>query len=507
MNDWTDGYVCELDYTQGFYRELTPSFLSFCLLLKGIRPPSFTTPFRYCELGSGQGISANLVAATNPEAEVWATDFNPSHAVNARHLATTAGIGNARFFDKSFAEFLELDTPEFDVITLHGIYSWVSAENRATIVEFIRRTLKPGGVAYISYNCLPGWLPTLPLRELMVEHAAGSSKAMNQRIDDAIAFAGEVAAFKSGYFAVNPGAASRLESMRGMSRNYLAHEYFNRDWRPQYFQEVARQLAAAKLTFAASANPGDHIDALNLSAEAQAFVAGVGDEAMRQTVRDYLLNQQFRKDIFIRGASRLSAEEQNELLLATRFAMIVPRSAVPLKAMYPAGELMLQHENYTPVLDALAKGPARLGELMAMDGVRPLGFGLVLQALIVLSAAGALAPCLPAAGEAERTRSAAGFNAAILERARFRSDLMFLASPVTGGGVQLGRIEQLILLASQRNVDPVALILPILTAQGEGLVKDGKVLASVEENQAQLRSLVDAFNAERLPQLRQLGIA
>ena len=40
----------------------------------------------------------------------------------------------------SFAEFLSRDDlPDFDFITLHGIYSWVSPENRRTIVEFIRR--------------------------------------------------------------------------------------------------------------------------------------------------------------------------------------------------------------------------------------------------------------------------------------------------------------------------------------------------------------------------------
>jgi len=35
------------------------------------------------------------------------------------------------------------DLPDFDFIGMHGIWSWISEEDRALIVEFIRRKLKP----------------------------------------------------------------------------------------------------------------------------------------------------------------------------------------------------------------------------------------------------------------------------------------------------------------------------------------------------------------------------
>lgn len=506
MSDWTDGYVCEIDYTQGFYRELTPSFLAFCLLLKGIRPPSPTAPFSFCELGFGQGFGTNLIAAANPHGQFWGTDFNPSHGVAAQTLATAAGSDNIRVFDKSFAEFLDHDLPDFDIVALHGIYSWVSQENRTTIVEFLRRRLKPGGLVYISYNALPGWSATMPLRHLMVEHAAGSTEAMAVRIDKAIAFARQLADLKAGYFQKNPIVGPRLDKMQGLSRHYLAHEYFNRDWTPQHFAEVARELAAAKLSFAVSANPADHLDALNLSGEAQQVLAGVADETFRQTVRDYFLNQQFRKDIFVRGMARLSPQEQTELLLATRFALIVPRAAIPARASYAAGEVDLRHETYLPVIDALANGPMTLADLLGSNGVRQLGFGVVLQTAIVLTAAGALAPCLPAASDGERSRTAAGFNAAIVESARFRDDRGYLASPVTGGGIELSRINQLFLLAARRNVDPAGFIWPILAEQRQGVIKDGKPLTTPEENLAELRLMAETFRAQTLPLLQQHGI-
>ena len=37
----------------------------------------------------------------------------------------------------------------------------------------------------------------------------------------------------------NPSVAGRLAQLRQQNRNYLAHEYFNRDWLPMPFSDVA----------------------------------------------------------------------------------------------------------------------------------------------------------------------------------------------------------------------------------------------------------------------------
>src|SRR3954464_1895242 len=152
MADWNDGYVHDIGYSHGFYREQTPALLNFGLILAGFEHPIIDRPFTYCELGSGQGVSANILAAANPNGEFWATDFNPSHAAGAAQLAASGGLANIHCLDKSFQEFLAMDTPQFDYITLHGIYSWISPESRKAIVDVIASKLRVGGVVYISYN-------------------------------------------------------------------------------------------------------------------------------------------------------------------------------------------------------------------------------------------------------------------------------------------------------------------------------------------------------------------
>jgi SAM-dependent methyltransferase len=119
------------------------------------------------------------------------TDFNPSQAGFAQELAAASGA-NAHLFDESFAEFSTRDLPEFDYIGLHGIWSWISDENRQVIVDFIRKKLKVGGVLYISYNTLPGWGTFAPMRHLMTQHASvmgPTGKGVVSRVDGALEFA------------------------------------------------------------------------------------------------------------------------------------------------------------------------------------------------------------------------------------------------------------------------------------------------------------------------------
>jgi SAM-dependent methyltransferase len=115
-------------------------------------------------------VSVNIHAAA-VDGEFWGTDFNPSQVMLARALAEASSSG-AKLFEDSFAELAARpDLPEFDIIGLHGIWTWISDENSRVIVDLIRHKLRAGGIVYISYNCLPGWAPAVPLRRLMKLHA------------------------------------------------------------------------------------------------------------------------------------------------------------------------------------------------------------------------------------------------------------------------------------------------------------------------------------------------
>jgi hypothetical protein len=63
---WNSGYITDLDYTHGFYRELEPGYLSCAALFSGHLPPDTDSTFSYCELGCGNGLSTNIIASAWP---------------------------------------------------------------------------------------------------------------------------------------------------------------------------------------------------------------------------------------------------------------------------------------------------------------------------------------------------------------------------------------------------------------------------------------------------------
>lgn len=366
MSDWTSGYVADIGYTYGYYTELNPQRIKLAFLNQGLVFPQVCTA---CELGFGQGLSANIHAAAS--ITHWhGTDFNPSQAGFAQELASVSGA-NAKLYDEAFADFANrTDLPNFDYIGVHGIWSWISDDNRAVIVDFVRRKLKVGGVLYISYNTLPGWAAFAPMRHLMTEHAeilgseGSEGRGIVSRIDGAIDFAEKLLATNPLFSRANPLVGDRIKKLKDQNRHYLAHEYFNRDWLPMHFATMAEWLEGAKVQYACSAHYLDHIDAINLSSDQQTFLKDIPDLMFRETTRDFMVNQQFRRDYWVKGARKLNTLEQLEALRAQKVILTVHRPDVSLKVTGSLGEANMSENVYAPILDLLADHkPKTIGQI------------------------------------------------------------------------------------------------------------------------------------------------
>ncbi|HLY46080.1 MAG TPA: methyltransferase regulatory domain-containing protein [Stellaceae bacterium] len=511
MSDWTEGYVAEIPYTFGYYSELNPLRLAAPFLNVALAPPAIATA---CELGFGQGISANIHAAAT-DTRWYGTDFNPAHAAFAQSLAAASGA-HARLFDQSFGEFCgRAELPDFDFIGLHGIWSWVSEQNQNVIVDFVRRKLKPGGVLYISYNTQPGHAAMVPLRHLLATHAeimAPPGNSMVAKIDAAIEFTERLLALNPLFALAHPSLGERFAALKGHDRHYLAHEYFNHDWRAVPFAEMAQRLAPAKLTFACSAHYPDHIDALNLSPEQQRFVAEIPDPVFRQELRDFIINQQFRRDYWVKGGIRLSPFEQAEAVRRLKLMLLSDPRDVEFTVQGAAGQRELNTGVYRPILDVLADRRAKtIGEIeAAVKGPDP-QLGTIFEAVMVLIGKGDLAPVQDDDEQARAKPHTDKFNLLMQEKARGSGDLPHLATPVTGGGVAVTRFLLLFLLARRQGSETpeelARVAWDILGPQGHRLVKDGERLESAEANLAELVTQATDFIDKRLPVLQALQVA
>src|ERR1700750_3031063 len=132
--DWSKGYVADIGYTSGYYRETRPIHIAFAALTVGKSAGRALRPKRYLELGFGQGFGLALLAAANPDVAFEGFDFNPEHVGNARRLIEAAELGNLTVTETSFEDAAGSGGNEVDVIAMHGILSWVSAATREAIV-------------------------------------------------------------------------------------------------------------------------------------------------------------------------------------------------------------------------------------------------------------------------------------------------------------------------------------------------------------------------------------
>ena len=511
MSDWTSGYVADIGYTFGYYTELNPVNARLAFLNAGLVPPSEGV---HCELGFGQGVSVNVHAAAG--ASTWyGTDFNPAQAGFAQSLAQASGAA-AHLVDEAFADFCNrADLPEFDSIGLHGIWSWISDENRAHITSLISRKLKVGGAVYVSYNTQPGWAAMVPMRDLLTEHAntlGAPGQGIVGRIDAALAFTDKLFAANPAYARANPLVAERVAKLKEQNRNYLAHEYFNRDWLPMPFSRMAQWLTPTKLEYACSAAILGHIDPLNLSPEQQALLQGVPDPMFRETVRDFCINQQFRKDYWVKGARRLSALERSEALRAYKVVLISHRPDMSLKVSGALGESSMSEAIYNPILDLLADHkPRTLLQLELALKDKGVGFAQLVQAVLILTGAGHLAAVQDDATITKARKATDKLNTCLMGKARGGGDISFLASPVTGGAVTVGRFQQLFLMAraqgAKQPADWANTTWVLLQAQGQRILKDGQTLQSAEDNLAELNAQAQAFADKLLPILKALQIA
>ena len=511
MTDWTAGYVADIGYTFGYYQELNPLRARMAFLHSGLVPPPEGGV--HCELGFGQGMSTNIHAAAG-NSTWYANDFNPAQASFAQEVGAASGA-DVHLTDESFEDFCtRADLPEFDSIGLHGIWSWISDENRAVIVDFIKRKLKVGGVLYISYNTQPGWAAMAPMRDLLTEHSdvmGVAGAGITKRIDSALEFADKLMATNPAYLRANPVVAERLKKMKEHNRSYLAHEYFNRDWLPMPFSKMAQWLQPAKLSFACSAEYLSQIDAVNLTPVQSALLKDIPDPMFQETVRDFIVNQQFRKDYWVKGARKLNALEQAQAYREQKVVLSVHRESVSLKVNGALGEANMQEAVYNPILDVLSdykpKTLAQLDQALKGQGI---GFAQIVQAVMLLSSSATLVAVQDDASISKAKRHTDKLNAWLMNKSRSRGEVNFLASPVSGGGIPVGRFQQLFLLAigqgQKQPADWAKFTWTVIQAQGSKIVKEGKTLETEEENLAELIVQATEFATKRLPLLKALQV-
>jgi SAM-dependent methyltransferase len=508
MSDWGEGYVTDLHYVPSFCREQSPAILRLACLLNGLETAPESAGFTYCDLGCGEGVTALVLAAAYPEGKFHGVDFNPGHIMRARGIAAAAALSNVEFLERSFEDLPDAPLPEFDFITLHGVYSWISPELRQSIVRFIARRLKPGGIVYVGYNAMPGSTSGLAVQRLLHDLGAQAHGQSDKKILWAMSIL-EKLKDAGAVSLVNNEVVDRIIALRDRGRHrgritYLAHEYLNDHWHPMYHADVAREMSAAKLLYVGSADLLSNFQQFMVTPAQHELIGSLDDGTLRETVRDICCPLSFRQDIFIRGTRPMSAAKQEALLRSIRLALLIPRANFLMQLKVPTGNADLQPA-YATVADALAARPHTVAELFDLPGLRGKS-GKRLAAEIVgvlVGTSQAMAMRDPAAidpGPADRLNRV---TAAELEEAA-PTDVKVFAAASLGSGVAMSCQQAMVLRNLLTDLPPdldelSREMLGKILSHGQRVMKDGVPIESEAEALAITRANVSDVTSEMLP--------
>ena len=248
---------------------------------------------RVLELACGDGINLLPIASTLPDATFVGVDFAERAVSSARDMARKLGLANVRLLKLDLRE-LPPDLGSFDYIIAHGLYSWIPANVRAHVMPLIARHLAPKGVAYVSYNTLPGCHMRRVVWEMLKYHTRNLSD-MPAKLVSARALLELVAAPVDQESATQQALRTEIRDVSESPDAALAHDDMSEPNDPVHFHEFMADVSRAGLTFLAEARLSSMMGS-GLAPQVRQALAPL-DRLAREQYLDFIYFRRFRESL------------------------------------------------------------------------------------------------------------------------------------------------------------------------------------------------------------------
>ena len=246
----------------------------------------------------GCAVGGNLIphAARFPEARFVGVDLSQRQIETGQRRIAALKLSNISLRRESLTDLRPKDGT-FDYIICHGVYSWVPAPVREAILRIARDNLAPTGVAFISYNVLPGWRLRQTLRDAMALHTPPDQPLRVQiaRSRELLAFLEQHTPAETTWGRIFRSEAAQL---RQSGDYYIAHEFLEQCNEPCSFSEFMRDAEKSRLAYLGEAEVFTMMPENMNPAAAPLLRAMAGDQqvAMEQHI-DIFTGRTFRQSL------------------------------------------------------------------------------------------------------------------------------------------------------------------------------------------------------------------
>jgi len=285
-------------YESDTHKITRPDHLATIAHLFGVAAPDFRKA-RVLELGCAGGGNLVPMAAIFPESQFVGIDLSAGHIDDAQKLSSAIGLTNTDFRCLSISD-VDASFGTFDYIIAHGVYAWVPEEVRSEIFAICNNHLTPNGLAYISYNTLPGWNMIKTVRDMMIYHAEQFDEPQ-RKIHEArqvIQFAAKNSVASDPIY--KQMLEREVKTLSEGSDDYVFHDHLAKINSPSYFRDFMETAAAEGLQYLGDCNLASMYLG-NFSEQARNILGEITDIVRQEQYLDFLTNRRFRQTILCRA--------------------------------------------------------------------------------------------------------------------------------------------------------------------------------------------------------------
>jgi SAM-dependent methyltransferase len=249
------------------------------------------------EIGCGDGSNLLPLAAAFPQSRFVGFDLAKTRVQAGRENIASLGVANLELVHTDILGFPAEGEP-FDYIIAHGVYSWIPAEARDRLLALCRGRLAPHGVAYVSYNCLPGCHVRRMTREIMRFHTRAVQDPA-ERVRQAVAVCRLIANSIDKPDAYRQLFKDQLEQIQRLRAGHLFHDDLADINDPVYFHEFASHAARHQLQYLAEADFFEMQDD-TFTPEARQILGQMNDSRLtREQYLDFVKCRRFRQTLLV----------------------------------------------------------------------------------------------------------------------------------------------------------------------------------------------------------------
>lgn len=308
----------ETPYRSFPFAQSHPDRLALIGWLFGMTPPPVTRA-RVLELGCASGGNLIPMAASLPHAEFVGVDFSPAQVSEGMRDIAALGLANVQLHHRDIRD-LGAELGIFHYVIAHGVYSWVPDAVREKLLALCAALLAPSGIAYVSYNTLPGWGMRGVVRTAMRYHTRQFTDA-GLRVQQARAMLDFLAESLQGSTSTYASMLrAEADWVRTQPDFYLLHDHLEEVNAPVYFFEFVERAARHGLRYLGESAfktmlPGDFPAAV-----AQTLARIAPDVLKREQFLDFLRNRAFRETLLVREGVTLNRKVSPTRLMSLHVA-------------------------------------------------------------------------------------------------------------------------------------------------------------------------------------------